>query len=108
MDRGINSEQEGRYDILQNGAGEIMILIKPRKGGPENPRFIYDGGDQAILYRSQESAVILDNIDPEARTPVKIVDEILVVELDRDEIIREYIVPVRIVRSIEALAKLAG
>ena len=33
------SEQEGRYDILENNAGEIMIIIKYREGGPENPRW---------------------------------------------------------------------
>ena len=38
MVKDINSEQEGRYDILQNGAGEILIIIKYREGGPENPR----------------------------------------------------------------------
>ena len=50
------SEQEGRYDILENNAGEIMIIIKYRSGGPENPRLVYDGGEVALLYRSRESA----------------------------------------------------
>lgn len=52
MARDINSEQEGRYDILQNNEGAILIMIKQRRGGPENPRFVYDGGDTALLYRS--------------------------------------------------------
>ena len=47
MVKDINSEQEGRYDILQNGAGEILIIIKYREGGPENPRLVYDGGAAA-------------------------------------------------------------
>lgn len=37
MARDINSEQEGRYDILQNNEGAILIMIKQRRGGPENP-----------------------------------------------------------------------
>ena len=41
MDNAV-SEQEGRYDILENNAGEIMIIIKYREGGPENPRLVYD------------------------------------------------------------------
>ena len=49
MVKDINSEQEGRYDILQNGAGEILIIIKYREGGPENPRLVYDCGAQALL-----------------------------------------------------------
>ena len=45
--------QKGRYSILQNAKGEIMLMMDSRAGGPENPRFIYDGGEKALLYRSQ-------------------------------------------------------
>ena len=82
MVKDINSEQEGRYDILQNGAGEILIIIKYREGGPENPRLVYDGGAQALLYRSRESAVLLDSINMAARQPLKSVDEVLMVEIE--------------------------
>lgn len=98
-----NTEQEGRYDILQNEAGEILIVIKQRRGGPENPRFVYDGGERALLYRSRESAVFLNAIAAGARSPLKAVDEVLVAEIDDDEVAREYTVPVRIVRSLDAL-----
>ena len=99
------SEQEGRYEILQNGAGEILIIIKYRNGGPENPRLVYDGGDVALLYRSRESALFLDAVNEMARAPLKSVDEVLIAEIDDDEVAREYKVPVRIVRSLEALSK---
>ena len=102
MVKDINSEQEGRYDILQNGAGEILIIIKYREGGPENPRLVYDGGAQALLYRSRESAVLLDAINMAARQPLKS-DEVLMVEIEDDDVAREYKVPVRIVRSLESL-----
>ena len=46
-----NSQQAGRYDMLQNAAGEILIIIEYREGGPENPRLVYDGGEQAALAR---------------------------------------------------------
>ncbi len=100
-----SAKNEGQYDILQNSAGEILIIIKYRDGGPENPRLVYDGGDQALLYRSRESAVMLDAINEDARKPLKSVSEVLMVELEDDDVAREYRVPVRAVKSLEALMK---
>ena len=96
-----NNEQEGRYDILQNAAGEILIIINYHPGGPENPRFVYDGGSSALLYRSRESAIMLDNINEKARTPLKSVDELLIVEIEDDDVAREYKVPVRHIQSLD-------
>lgn len=101
------SEQEGRYDILENNAGEIMIIIKYREGGPENPRLVYDGGAVALLYRSRESAILLNNIDPRARPSLKSVEKVLMVEIDGDEVAREYDVPLRLVKDLDALMKSA-
>ena len=77
-----------------------MIIIRFRAGGPENPRLVYDGGDSALLYRSRESSVVLNAINPHARIPLKSVSEILMVELDEEEVAREYKVPVRIISKI--------
>jgi len=96
-------QQSGRYDMLENAAGEILIIIEYREGGPENPRLVYDGGDQALLYRSRESAFMLNSIADEARLPLKSVSEVLMVEIENDDVAREYKVPVRIVRSLKAL-----
>jgi hypothetical protein len=95
--------QKGRYSILQNAKGEIMLMMDSRIGGPENPRFIYDGGAMALLYRSQESSVAFKNIDPGARTPLKSVSEILIVEIENDDVEREYLVPVRLVKDVNNL-----
>lgn len=99
-----SASQEGRYDILQNAAGEILIIIKYHEGGPENPRLVYDGGSTALLYRSRESAVLLEEINPKARTPLKSVDEVMMVEVENDDVAREYQVPVRIIKSLESLS----
>lgn len=99
-----NSQQAGRYDMLQNAAGEILIIIEYRESGPENPRLVYDGGEQALLYRSRESAFMLNSIAREARMPLKSVNEVLMVEIENDDVAREYRVPVRVVRNLQALA----
>ena len=98
-----NSQQAGRYDMLQNAAGEILIIIEYREGGPENPRLVYDGGEK-LLYRSRESAFMLNSIAREARMPLKSVNEVLMVEIENDDVAREYKVPVRVVRNLQALA----
>ncbi len=105
MDSKYNTSDsaEGTYDILQNAAGDILVMIRQRRGGPENPRFVYDGGETALLYRSRESSVFLGGINEEARSPLKAADEILVAEIDGDEVAREYIVPVRIVRDLKVV-----
>ncbi len=95
---------DNRYDILQNDKGEILIILQEGKGGPENPLFLYDGSQYALLYRSQESAIYFKDIAQSARTPLKSVTEMQIVEMnDDDDVAREYKVPVRIVKSVLAL-----
>ncbi|MBQ8671948.1 MAG: hypothetical protein IJ525_05460 [Alphaproteobacteria bacterium] len=95
--------KKGRYTILQNAKGEIMIMMDSRAGGPENPRFIYDGSSTALLYRSQGSTVAFRDIDEEARAPLKAVNEVLVVEIENDDVEREYLVPTRLVKDVNNL-----
>lgn len=101
-----NKESQGyksRYDILQNDKGEILIIIQQRNGGAENPLFVYDGSQYALLYRSHESTVFFDDIAEGARIPLKSVSELQIVEINADDVIREYKVPVRIVKDVKAL-----
>lgn len=109
----IETEQEGRYDILQNAQKEIIIIIDYRPDEPYMPRLVYDGGANALLYRNRNNAVLLDAINVKAREPLAYADEILIVEISEDEdkfaendgVAREYKVPVRHVKSLEALMK---
>lgn len=99
------NESKSRYDILQNDKGEILIIIQQRLGGPENPLFVYDGSQYALLYRSTESTVFFDDIVAPARLPLKSVIELQIVEINEDEVIREYTVPVRLVKDVKALTE---
>lgn len=93
--------KKSRYDILQNDKGQIMMIIQQRSGGPENPLFVYDGTENALLYRCKENAVYFDDIAEGARNPLKSVTEVWVVEISDDEVVREYKVPVRIVKDVK-------
>ena len=95
--------QEGRYDILQNAAGEILIIIKYHEGNPDNPRIVYDGTETALLYRSKESAVLLEHINLKAREQLMKVENVLIVEVKDDDVAREYKVPMRKIRSLKSL-----
>ena len=94
---------QNRYDMLQNAAGEIMLIIEAKPTPPDNPRIVYDGGEKAMVYRNRESAFMLNSIAPEARPALSKVKEVLVVEIENDDVAREYKVPVRLVRSLKAL-----
>ncbi len=98
-----NMNNKSRYDILQNDKGEILIILQQRSGGAENPLFVYDGSQYALLYRSHESTVYFDDIVEGARSALKSVTSMQIVEIDDDEVIREYKVPVRIVKDVKAL-----
>ena len=91
----------GKYDILQNAAGEILIILNYYPGGPENPRFVYDGGAKALLYRSRESSIMLEGIDEKARSPLKAVSSIFIVEIEDGDVAREYQVPVRHIQDLD-------
>lgn len=95
--------EKGAYSILQNAKGEIMIMMSAREGEPENPRFIYDGGDAALLYRNTDSSVSFRHIDENAHDVLKNLKEILIVEIANDDVEREYTAPVRLVKNVEAL-----
>ncbi len=105
MSTSKKKEQESRFDILQNDEGEILIIMNSFAGGPENPRFVYDGGKTALLYRTREKAVVFNDIPKTARIPLKSVNSMLIVEVENDDVAREYTVPVRIVKDINNYLK---
>lgn len=98
-----NEDSSSRYEILQNAAGEIMLIIHAREGEPDNPRIVYDGGDSALLYRNRESSIILEGIAEKAREPFLKVEQVLVVEVKNDDVAREYKVPLRKIKSLQSI-----
>lgn len=88
-------EQAKFYNILINPNGDICIILKPVKpyiGMIDNPEIIYDGGDNAFLYRNSNSMVLLDYIPKEQQRLIFDKEKILVVEydLEGDKVVNEY------------------
>jgi len=94
---------KGAYSILQNAKGEIMVMMDSREGEPENPRFIYDGNETALLYRNPDSSVAFRHIDEGAQEPLRTVKEVLIVEIENDDVAREYNAPIRMVKDVNKL-----
>lgn len=91
------------YQILQDHDGDLVLILNPQPTDPNDPMFIYDGGDTALLFRDWDSNVRLNNISEEARPVLKDAEEIYVVEVQGDDISRDYFAPIRIVRDVKAL-----
>ncbi len=94
-------ELEGHYDILQNSNGELMLSIRSRKGVPENPKILYDGGKHALLYRNKKKPIFLDYINPKISKSLFSVETVIIAEfIDNGGIARSYSVPVKRVRKL--------
>ena len=91
------------YQILQDHDGDLLLIIEPQTTDPDGPIFIYDGGDTALLFRDWDSNVRLKNISEEARPILKDADDIYVVEIQDERIIRDYMAPIRLVSDVKAL-----
>lgn len=99
----INNEDnvaDNEFDIIQNSVGELCLLIKSRNGRPRKPCFIYDNSNFTILFRNNSSAVFLEDIHPGAVDALNKVNQMLVVELNNDEVAREYVVPIVLVEGL--------
>lgn len=91
---------ENEFNILQNAAGELCLLIGFRNGRPRKPCLICDESSFTILFRNNLSAVFLEDINRVAVGALNKVNQMLVVELNNDQVAREYVV---LIVSVEGL-----
>lgn len=91
------------YKILQDHDGDLLLIIELQPSAPKDPMFIYDGGDTALLFRDWDSSVRLNHISEEARPILNDAEGIFVIEIQGEEILRDYCAPIRIVRDVKKL-----
>jgi len=95
-------EREVNFNILKNGEGNLMLLVHARMGGVQDSKVVYDGGQTALLHRTEKDVVALDFIHPAVRADLKKKKEVLIVEVNGGAVIREYMAAVKAVKSIAA------
>lgn len=92
-----------RYDILLNEDNEILIAIHARMDGVKTPRIFYDGRDRILLYRTPDQPVVLADVPGGVRSALQQVDRILMVEVQDDSVVREYMTPMKVVSKLPAV-----
>ena len=93
-------EQESFYEVHVNADNELMISIHARDAEPKAPVIIYDGGAHALLYRTPDSAVILDFLHPAVRQYLLDVTAVLMAEVKDGRVVREYTAACRRVKNL--------
>ncbi|MBO7044823.1 MAG: hypothetical protein J6W38_00490 [Prevotella sp.] len=91
------------YQICQHKNGDLLLVIEPQMSDPEDPMFIFDGGDTALLFRNWDSNLRLNNLSEQTRSALQNADEILVIEKQDECVIRTYIASIRFVRNVKSL-----
>lgn len=93
-------EQEKKYDILKNAAGDLLFIIKARLTNEEKPVIVYNGGDHALFYRNKENTIVLDYINPNVRQNLEKAFKVLIVEAQGTSIVREYFSDVKYLKEL--------
>lgn len=91
------------YTIFQDHEGDLVLVIEPQPSDPKKPMFIYDGGDTALLFRDWDSTIRINKISEDARPILKNAEDIYVVEIQGEDILRDYYAPIRIIRDVTKL-----
>ena len=89
-----------RYDILLNEDDEILIAIHARMDGAKMPCILYDGKDRILLYRTPNQPIFLVDVPEGVRPALTQVGKILMVEVQDDAVVREYMTPMKVVSRL--------
>ena len=75
-------QQEEYYKVIITNEGVLVFMIKSRPSEPVRPFLLYDGGEHAILYRSENETITLDWLDERLPPILQNAQKVLVFELD--------------------------
>lgn len=102
------SKNANIYLILTNTDNEKCIILTPNVlpvTEPKNAELLYDGGENAILYRNSNESVVIDNIPEIQRNDFLNLEQILIVEYDvvNDKPNKEYMAKIIKTKNLEKI-----
>ena len=74
--------QEKEYQILPTTNGSLVFAISLKSTEPLDPKIVYDGGNHAVLCRSEKDMVVLDFLHPTAKKMMQSISEVHIAEID--------------------------
>lgn len=93
----MSTNDRNLYDLIINDDDDIMLLLYARDSAPSSPSFDIDiDNKKAILYRSNDEGITIDDLSDDALDILCGMDKLLVCELsledndDDTEIINAY------------------
>ncbi len=94
-------EQKHKYQVIITNEGILIFMIEARKTDPVHPFVLYDGSKNAVLYRSENETMALDDLDDRLPPILSEAEKILVFEMDDDiqDILRTYEAPVKHIKK---------
>jgi len=74
------------YELVENSAGEIMVLLFTEGDAPLNPTFFINKDEHSIeLIRNKSDIVILEGLQPESIKKLENLKELYICELKHNE-----------------------
>lgn len=73
------------YDFIDNGNGDVMMLIQAVPDSPDAPVFYFDGLNAALFKRKDDQIAPIAYIPAKVRKLLTQIEQILVVEMNDDE-----------------------
>ena len=74
------------YELMENDAGEIMVLIYAGEGKPINPTFMLNEKEKLIeIMRSKKDIILIEGLQPESIQKIKKIKTLYVCEMKYNE-----------------------
>ncbi len=80
------------YQVILSDQNIPVFILNDGMSEPKNPIILYDGGQHATLFRSDDDVVLIDYIPKEIVSVLQNIDWVVVMEKnhDQNDIIRDY------------------